>query len=330
MQGFMSRLMWSACALVASSALMATRAHAEQIVSSATLKSTENGVFMSNGRYFVAGNDGIHELKRSADSSPGCQLEPGSGFTLCRLMAPQFNGDTCFYSGMTTDDTYLYAVCTVWANDSILSQVVPPKRAYFIRLKPGSGASAQITTKPFASPTWYNGMTMLDSKTILMTPSGPLGTKPAIVKLKITNTATLDHSITTWLPASPLYLLNNGLTVSGDHVYFVGGQNLFRIRVNSDGSAGLPVLIYQTTVNQVLDDLAVKGDWLAVAEIGIVNGLGLNSITFIHKTGLAPSVKLWTGLTQLSSLAVDPGSFGTPGALVATSYFQGGIYRYFY
>jgi hypothetical protein len=306
-------------------------AHADTLVSPTLLKSTENGLFM-NGRYFVAGTEGIHEVKRNADSSPHCRIDAGSGFTVCLLVPTVYGADQCEYSGMTADNTYLYAACTVWDKSAALPQLAPPKRAALFRVKPAAGSStaAEVTIKPFATPAWYNGMAVLDANTILMTPSAPLGTKPAIVKLTIHNTLTLDHTVKTWLPGSPLYLLNNGLTVHQGHVYFVGGQNLWRIAIKNDGSAGLPILLYQTTINQTLDDLTIKGDWVVAAEIGIVNGLGLNSLTFVHKSGLGPTFKLWTGLTQLSSVAVDPGTFGTPGAFVSTSYFQGGIHRHFY
>ena len=90
------------------------------------------------------------------------------------------------------------------------------------------------------------------------------------------------------------------------------------------------MLLYQTTINQVLDDLTVRGDWVAIGEYAIVNGLGLNSISLIHKTGLVAPIRLPTGMTQVSSLAVDPGTFGTPGGFIGTSYFQGGIHRFFY
>ncbi len=305
-------------------------AQADTLVSPATIKSTERGVFL-NGRYFVAGQHGIHEVKRSADNSTNCKLDP-SGLTVCLLVSTVYGADQCDYSGMTADNTYLYAACTVADKTAAIPLLAPPTRAALFRVKPAAASStaAEVVSKAFTTPVWYNGMTVLDSNTLLMTPSAPLGTKSAIVKLKITNTLTLAHTITEWLPGSPLYLLNNGVTVNNGNVYFVGGQNLWRIPVKSDGSAGIPLPLYQTTINQTMDDLTVKGDWVVVAEIGIINGLGLNSLTFVHKTGLGPTYKLWTGLTQLSGVLVDPGTFGTPGAYIATSYFQGGVYRYFY
>jgi hypothetical protein len=305
-------------------------AQADTLVSPATLKSTERGVFL-NGRYFVAGTTGVHEVKRSTDNSPNCKIDASSGNTVCLIVPTAYGADQCEYSGMTADSTYLYAACTVPDTSAAVPLLAPPRRAALFRIKPGAGSTAaEVKSKPFASPVWYNGMAVLDTNTLLMTPSAPLGTKPAIVKLTITDTATLAHTLKTWLPGSPLYLLNNGVKVHDDTVYFVGGQNLWRIAIKSDNSAGLPILMYQTTINQTLDDLTVKGDWVVAAEIGIVNGLGLNSLTFVHKSGFGPTFKLWTGMTQLSAVAVDPGTFGTPGALIATSFFQGGVYRYFY
>lgn len=324
----MRKFLWKL--LFCTLALGAHSAQADQLVSASILKSTENGVFMANGRYFVAGQGGIHEIKRTVDSSPHCQMDPASGFTVCEMVSPQWGAETCEYSGMTTDDTYLYAACTVAQPGAILGPLAAPKRAALFRIKPGASAAAEVKIKPFAAAVWYNGMAMLDKSTILMTPSAPLGTKPAVVKLKITNTGTLDHTISTWLPGSPLYLLPNGITVNKGHLYFIGGQNLWRINIKTDGSAGIPVLLYQTTINQVLDDLTVRGDWVAIGEYAIVNGLGFNSITLIHKTGLVAPIRLPTGMTQVSSLAIDPGTFGTPGSFIGTSYFQGGIHRFFY
>jgi hypothetical protein len=317
------------CVFALAALALAGSARADQLVSPQLLKSTERGVFMTNGRYFSAGADGVFEVKRTPDAGSHCRMDNSSGYTVCLMALPKIGTDTCTFSGMTTDNSYLYAVCLVADPTPILGAALPPKRAALFRIKPGASAAAEVKVKPFATPVFYNGMAMLDSNTILMTPSVLLG-QSAIVKLRITNTSTLDHTLSEWLPGSPLYLFPNGIKISEGYLYFVGGQNLWRIQIKSDNTPGLPVPLYQTTVNQVLDDLTVRGDYVAVCEIGIVNGLGLNSITLVHKTGFGVPIKLWTGLTQLSGLQVDPGSFGTPGAFIATSFFQGGIQRYFY
>ncbi len=313
-------------------ALASAVTQAETLVAPTLLKATERGLFMSSGRYFVAGKDGVHEIKRTPDYSPNCRQDSSSGYSVCEVVPTRYGTDTCFFTGMTTDHTYLYAACTVWASDSVLSQLKPPRRAALYRIKPGAnGAAAEIKIRPFTAPAWYNGMTMLDANTLLMSPSTVLDSSgPAIVKLKINSTSTLDHTISQWLPGSLLYLLPNGISVSNGHVYYVGGQSLFRIQIKPDGSASTPLLVYQVPVNKVLDDMVINGDWIAVAEIGIVNGLGLNSITIIHKTGLTLPYKIPTGMTQVSALAIDPGTFATPGSYIATSQFQGGVYRFFY
>lgn len=316
--------------LLALLAMGASVVQAETLVSPNLLSSTERGMFMTNGRYFVAGKAGIHEIKRTADNAPNCKIDNASGFTSCQLVSPQLGADTCEFSGMTTDNTYLYAACTVWADSSALSTLKPPKRAVLFRVKPGAGSTAaEVKTKDFASKRWYNGMAMLDASTLLMTPSNLLGSDTAVVKLKITSSSTLAHTVSDWLPGSILYLIPNGIQVADGHLYYVGGQSLYRIKITSAGAAGIPFLIYQAPVNKVLDDLSVWGDWVSVTEIGLVNGLGLNSITVVNKTGLTVPYKILTGMTQLSSLARDPGSFGATGSYVATSYFQGGILRYY-
>lgn len=301
---------------------------AQEIVSPETLTGTENAVFMPDGRYFVAGKAGIHEVKSTPDYRNGCVQDASTGYYVCEIVSNQFEGDTCFFSGMTTDDTYLYATCTIAASDSLLDQIKPPKRAVLFRVLPGESKAADVKTTDFQDPTWYNGMAMLDDNTLLMTPSNFLGMDSAIVKMHIYDQENLQFTVEEWMSGSIFYLLNNGIRVDNGFVYLVGGQNLLRIRIRWDGTPSVPVLLYQAPVNKVLDDFTIVGDWLAVSEVGLINGLGLNSITFVHKLGTFLPYKKLTGLTQLSSLEVDPGTFFEAGSLIGTSFFQGGVYQY--
>jgi hypothetical protein len=308
-------------------------AMAEEIVRPDVLINTENAVFLNDGRYFVAGSAGVHQIKREADTRPGCQLDPARGLTLCTVLPPEFRGDVCLYSGLTTDGETLYAACTV-TDGSALAALAPTKAA-LIRIRPKLDAY-EIAVSYFEQPTWYNGMAMIDGKTLLMSRSltGTIGTVitgaegPAIDRVEITNPDTLALRVRPWLAASPAYLLPNGIQVENGYAYFVGGQNVFRIRIRPDGSAGVPALLYQTPINHTFDDLIIVGDYLAIAEIAILNGLGVNSITFVKKTGSLFPRRIATGNIQISSLAVDPGTFGAAGALIGTSFFQGGIHRF--
>lgn len=313
--------------------LLSTQAaslNAEALVQPSLLAATENGVFVSDGRYFVAGEAGIHEVKTAPDDRAACDQDAVSGYTYCEVVPREFEGQNCFFSGMTTDGSTLYSVCTVWGDDAGQLQVLnEPERALMFRVQPQGDGTFDVTTTEFQDPVWYNGMAMLDDDTILMTPSNLLGGDSAIVRLDIRSHEPLNFGIEEWLEGSVGYLLPNGLAVDKGYVYFVGGQNLFRVHVRRNGKPGTPVLLFQTTLNKMLDDLVVDGDWIAVTNHGLANGLGVNAITRVHKTGLAIPRTTWTGRIQPSSLTIDPGTFFEPGSYIATSFFQGGIHRFY-
>lgn len=300
---------------------------AAEMVSPASMAKTENGVFMSNGRYFVAGASGIQEVKTSPDYSSHCKMDPVNQLTVCTLVAPTLNGNKCFYSGLVADDDYLYATCTVWLDGSF-GPFLPPKYASLVRVQPGASSADQVLERPFAKPVWYNGMTLLDADSLLMTQSiSSQGTgTAAVVKLDITNPSNLSFTTSDWLPKSADYLNPNGIVYSKGYVFFVGGQNLFRILVNANQTAATPVLLYQTPNNHMIDDLTIVGWWAAVAEVALINGLGVNTITAVNITGWIAPVKIATGKVQLSSLDVDPGTFHE-GDFIGTSYYQGGLYH---
>jgi len=319
----MNLIHYGAALLIGATSLMT---QATQLVPSSISEETENAVFL-DGRYFVAGSSGIQEVKQGYDASPNCE-QTSSGLSVCTVVEANLNGEQCFYSSMTTDDYYLYATCTVW-KDGLLGTFQEPEYAAFLRILPGNYGADEVIVHEFDQPVWYNGMTMLDDDSILMTQSvSSQGSgNSAIVKLDITNQMTAEFTISDWLDSSITYLNPNGVQYSNGYVYFVGGQNLFRIRVLSGQRAGIPILMYQTTVNEMLDDFTIVGDWLAIAEVALINGTGTNNVTFVHKHGWISPFKVFTGFLQLSSLAVDPGTLTYAGDLIGTSYYQGGLYR---
>src|SRR5690606_2234643 len=204
------------------------------------LVNTENAVFLDDGRYFVAGSAGIHEITPQVDTRPGCETDPVQGLSLCTVLPPELHGDTCLYTGMTTDGAQLYAACTV-TGGSPLGVLMPPKAA-LVRVRP-EGDGYDIAVSYFKQPTWYNGMAVVDDDTLLMSRSltGSITNAegPAIDRVDITDEDTLALQVTPWLNASPTYLFPNGIQVENGYAYFIGGQNVFRIRIRQDGSAGI-------------------------------------------------------------------------------------------
>ncbi|MGB3621394.1 hypothetical protein FT643_11850 [Ketobacter sp. MCCC 1A13808] len=307
-----------------------TPSQAEMVLDNSAIGATENAVVMPDGRYFVAGDRGIFEIKRSVDISPDCFYEAVSGLTTCLQVAKPSNSRNGFFSGLTTDGEHLYAAYNQW--NPFLLLLGRPAAAAFYKILPGTSAAARIQIKPFENPVWYNGMVTLDSDTLLLSASQS-GTAlnfagPAIVRLTITDHENLHFELGEWLSAGPGMLLPNGLVKGGESLYFVGGQSLFRVNIDAEGNAGEPTRIYKTGPFHFMDDLTLSGDTLAVTEFSPINGLVKNYITLLDIGSNHLIKKIPSDRIQLSSLAVDQGLIGNAGDLIGTSYFQGGIHVY--
>ena len=241
------------------------------------------------------------------------------------LIAPEVQGRTCFYTGMTTDDIYLYAACTEFFPGA-LGTLFPPIGASLFRILPGSGSTVtELTVQDFPEPIWYNGMVVMEDGSLLVTPSGLFDILPTIAKVTFTNSQTLEFTVNDWLRSSLLYFFPNGLAIDSGYLYYVGGQNLNRVRILSNGSPGIPVIIYQAGLDHVIDDIDIIGDWIAMAEWSLLND---NSVTLVHKTGLSIPYRIDTGNVQLSSVSIDRGGLFNAGDIIGTSFNQGGVYHY--
>ncbi|MBB6521502.1 hypothetical protein [Pseudoteredinibacter isoporae] len=309
------------------SCVLSVSLQAREVVSPDLLTATENAVFTDDGRYFVAGSDGIHEIRD--EPAANCAQDFNSDLYVCPLVAPALENESCIFRGMTTDGTYLYASCAVHPKNNTL---FPATRSALFRVLPGTDGVDELITRDFDDVLVPNGMAVgMDGSLYLSDTNASLGIlkKTAIVKLTFTDETTLDFVTEPWLPASPLYSLPNGLQIDGDTVYFVGGHNLWKIKIRGDGSAGFPILTYHTHgVTKLMDDLVILPNAIAVAEFGLINGLGFNKIVLIKRRGFGFPRKILTGLTQLSSLAWEEGDLFTPGSFVGTSFLQGGLHEF--
>ncbi|RLT91979.1 MAG: hypothetical protein D9N11_16410 [Ketobacter sp.] len=317
------------CLLAALLLLAGAWVNATPILPRSLLGHTENIVVLPQGRVFLASDRGIYEIKRTLDLDEACEYDAVSGLTACLQVDNHYDNGRCFFSGMTTDGHDLYAACTIWY--PWLIPLGRPRTAALYRVTPGASSADQVQIQAFADPVWYNGMTMLDDHTLLLSASS-YGTAlgfdgPAIAKLTITDPLTLGFELEDWLERRPGMLMPNGLLMAEGELYFIGGQTLFRIPVLDDGSAGEPELLYRTPWYRVLDDMTWHEGELVLAEIAGINGLGKNYLTYFDPlTGHYRRQD--SGLIQVSSLAVDLGNVSVPGALLATSFFEGGLHRY--
>ncbi len=170
---------------------------------------------------------------------------------------------------------------------------------------------------------------------VYMTASGNKYPQASIVKLHIDNPATLSFTLSDW-KININEFMPNGIQIEGNTMYYAGGQAVYKIAINADGSAASPSVIYRTGFLRLMDDLTITEDAVVVSEFSLLDALfgsnnGPNNLVFIDKDSQwwQRPVKQDTGDITVSSLVQDiNGVLGNPGALVLTSYFQGGIYAY--
>ncbi len=312
------------CALMA----FASTTVAEELVSADTISGSENAVITDSGRYFVAAEQGVFEVSRAPGA--GCDQE-SSGLHVCKVLSPKIQGQPCFMTGMTTNGTDLYGACT-------LGNPQDPVASAFFLMKPGVdvGQLSMVESKNFTSPVWYNGMAVHSSGDIYMTASAHMFPKAAIVKLQLDSSSDLSFTLSDW-KINTNEFMPNGIRIDGDTMYYVGGQQVYKIAINGDGSAGFPRQIYFAGLDRLMDDLAVVNGKVVVSEFPLlgallgIDGLGDSQLTLIDPNGgwwSRPST-INTGSVIVSSLVGDPnGVVGDPGSIVATSYFDSGIHQF--
>ena len=317
------------CSALSACLLFSAITKAELILDNKAVGLTENAVMLSDGRYFVAGSKGIFEVKRTPDVSDNCNYEPISGLTYCIQVPQRSDFGNCFFAGMTTDDTYLYATCN---ERSLITGSIIPQKAALFRVLPGISEADEITIRPYEVPNWYNGMIMLDDSTMLMSASqsGSLLNFAGadIVKLTITDHQQFDFVIEDWLTAERGNLMPNGLARDDHYLYFITGQRLQKVTLDMNYQPGEIETLYQAPFYKVLDDMTIFDNTLAIAEIGAINGVGKNVITLIDLNNPKQIEKISTDKIQLSSLVVDSGSLFNAGEFIGTSFFQGGLHRF--
>lgn len=310
-------------------ALLLQACNLETIVSPTALPETENLVYTDDGRLYVAGKTGIHEVSATA-TRPSCLKDAAGQRYYCEITPPPvLNGSACFFTGMTTDGVDLYAACTLFAG----SATADPAAASLVRVTGLGGEQPEIERHDFAEPSWLNGMTVLaradDGVSILATQSvsgtAHQGVGDAIVKLDISDD--MQVAVSPWLAANGSFYMPNGIERAGDTIYFVGGQNLYAVALTPALTAGEQTLLYQAGFSKLLDDIAVNGDYVAVAEIPISNFGAGRQVVSVSLAGGQTQV-LDTGNIGLSDLVLAPsnGVFGE-GNVLASSYFNGGVYR---
>ncbi len=303
---------------------VSTVGFAQQLISPNIIAGSENAVITNNGRYFVAAEFGVYEVSKTSGVNGSDCSQDASGLYACLVLEPKINGQSCFPTGMTTNGSDLYASCT-------LGDPTDPDAAAFFRMVPGAGVGllSDVDSREYASAIWYNGMAVDSAGDVYMSASSASFPQASIVKLQFTDIDNLDFTISDWKIAMT-EVLPNGIQIEGNTMYYVSGQSVYAVDINSDGSAGGSRLMYKTVITQIIDDLVILESTVVVGE-GALLGNGFNKLVHIKKNAnwWNRPVKQSTGSVQVSSLVRDSaGVVAMPGSLVATSYFQGGIHQF--
>ena len=305
-----------------------------EVIAGDSLIHSENAVFTREGRYFVAGEHsdpnlgwGIYEVARTASGHELRQVVPG-------LLEVGSAERICWFHGLTTDGTYLYATAAVHAEGD------PKKLEYgaLFRILPKKDASeVSIAHYHAGEEHFYNGMAVGPDGAIYMSNSFALsdGSNVAIYKVTIQDPDKFEIRINPWLPASRLRDIGpNGIQMKGDTMYYASGKGLHKMAVTPSGP-GKPSLIYFPLIpNNVLDDLTILPDGrIAVGEIDYLmnfhgfEGWGVNQVVTVDPNGMIPvnrQITLTSPYT-VSSLVYSEGDLFTRDKLIATSWFHGGI-----
>jgi len=305
-----------------------------EIISGDTLIHTENAVFTREGRYFVAGEHsdpslgwGIYEVVETASGHGLEQVCPG------KLEVGSIQ-HKCWFHGLTTDGTNLYATATVHPDGDpkkmdheALFRILPKKNVPEVSV-------AHYQPEEIHA---YNGMAVGPDGAIYMSNSSALqdGSHVAIYKVTIQTPDPFVIRIEPWLNANLLRDIGpNGIQIKDDTMYYASGKGLHEVAITASGP-GATIPIYLPIIpNNGLDDLAILPDGrIAVGEIDLLmnfggfEGWGVNQIVTVdpnRMTPLSQKVTLTSPYT-VSSLVYSDGDLFARDKLIATSWFHGGI-----
>lgn len=287
----------------------------------------ENGVVV-NGASF------IYEVKKSTSGK----------YTNTPVVQGSVNGQTCYFGGLTSVGRVLYATCT-----NVSSQI-PASVLYRVDTsKPASDATRVKTATLSTYAFQPNGIAadkagdlyIPNSASFIATTYG-IPNVPAIVKVKVTDTANFRISETGWLPALLGGFAPNGAAISGNNLYLPSLNVVYRIPILTGGIAGIPVPVYQAPKTNLLDAVTVMGNVITVPEItnpntAIVQAVYPGTPAATTRTSQVTAIDISTGRflgaakfpahALPSSITASQGSLFPAGSAVVTDAIgAGGLY----
>lgn len=325
-----------------------------QIVSPELMPSSENAYFTESGRLFVVGGKNLYEVTISNGTySTRVELEGLIG------------GYDCHFNGMTAHGETLYALCSSTSGEPIAERsdyseseieniaqeggeglfemiaglfgIELPKVSFLVRIDLKEAGPHRVKYSEISKGGgvfFPNGITTDGVGNIYITNFLALiSNEPAILKVKVEDEENFIVSEEPFLQR-PYGIEPNGIQLDGDVLYYVSGNNLFRIGINDDGSAGHVASIYSTFPTNVFDDFIIGPDGIALTELNMVTIVSplaaANKIILFRREGNSFK-KYCSAVCQKelrpSSIALPPGDTILNGDLYITDFFGGGIYK---
>ncbi len=284
------------------------------ILSAAELPHSENGTFTDSGRLFVASTDygeSIYEITKNSD---------GSYNSIPAVQGPE----NCRYTGLTSSGNTLYAACQTSSSDTFLTQI-----------KVSEDGLSTISKKLPNNPALANGMAVGPDGSIYISDSQNAYsmTKSApIFKVTITNDETFEFTVEDWLGTEHIIKFPNGVQIEGNTIYFADHYKVRTIEIDENGNPGAIDDFYTTTSANLIDDLTITPDYIAISEIKYptsANGSNTTGHTILIDKESGETVKQIAAdkIYEPSSIIYDrDGVFGEE-SLFVTDYFKSGLYE---
>jgi len=311
----------------------------EQPIAPSQMKATENSVFTDDGRFFVIGENSqreswIFEVVRNGDDSYS-QIEYVRGTlegTLDGELGGEALGEACVFGGLAVQGNTLYAACNHIAlyqvNTELGSEQVKSGRFTAENFIPKDEGGSFNPNLFFA-----NGMAVDDSGHVYLSNSFAtnLFDPTAITQVKITSnasTAELEFTHQPWIKVGDyaLEFFPNGIQIEDDILYYASLNEIRKVKINENGSAGDMNLHYRGLMT---DDFEIFDGWVALASVSLPGTIKiLPPGRFDQRVGSVKTIPLAfiPSSVRYQADRADGENVFAAGSLVVTSFFSGGIY----
>lgn len=297
----------------------------EELIAPELMPVSERAVYTDDGRFFVAGGEVLYEV-----------VAEGDGFEAVELLR-----EDCTLGGLIDRGDLLYAACvTAEPSDNPFMPMLTSVE--LLQIDPSVEGAPDVQRVDFGAEPLpqLNGMEVgPDGALYISNSTSTLIGGPAVFRVEITSEDPLSIEVSELVAESADYAAPNGLRVDGDELYFATGLTLVRMLIDDDGMAGEAETLFTAgeslLTGGVVDDLDLGPDRIYIARVSGPDVLALQAgeadieyesqLVITDRDGA--EIQALT-LDFIPSGAVAPRAepFGE-GAIIVTSYFNGGLYR---